>query len=50
MSDTDRILSSIKAQRPLADACTSCAYSKVYCHCVTYLDGADVRCCPDCSH
>lgn len=48
MSDHDRILSSITAQRTLEDGCLSCAYSRVYCRAVLYLDSEP--CCSGCSH
>lgn len=50
MSDTDRILATAKAQRTLTDGCTACNMSKVYCRCVTYIDGPNTRCCTACSH
>lgn len=46
MSDTDRLLS--YAERVLEDGCTACNYSKVYCHCVMYIDGKP--CCSACTH
>lgn len=48
MSDTDRLIST--ATRILEDGCTNCNHSKVYCRCVTYIDGPDTRCCTACSH
>lgn len=47
MSDTDRILAA--GLRILDDGCSSCAYSKVYCRAVTYIEGPPARCCDNCS-
>ena len=48
MNDTDRLLS--YGKRVLTDGCGSCGFSLVYCRCVTYTEGNDARCCPDCDH
>lgn len=48
MSDTDRLLA--YGERILEDGCTHCNYSKVYCHCVNYIEGNNARCCDQCSH
>lgn len=48
MSDDDRLLAT--ASRVLEDGCDACGFSKVYCRCVTYIDGPDARCCAVCSH
>lgn len=48
MSDDDRLLAT--AERILDDACLSCDRSKVYCRCVMYIDGDNLKCCPSCSH
>lgn len=51
MSDTDRLLNTARQQqRILDDGCTHCNGSKVYCRCVTWIDGPNARCCPTCSH
>lgn len=34
--------------RVLDDGCDTCMFSKVYCRCVTYIDGQP--CCDDCTH
>jgi hypothetical protein len=48
VSDHDRLMSA--ATRILEDGCTACNMSKVYCRCVTYIDGPNNRCCGACSH
>lgn len=34
--------------RVLDDGCTTCMFSKVYCHAVTYIDSQP--CCDNCTH
>lgn len=48
MSDHDRLMA--YAERVLEDGCESCNHSKVYCHCVTYIEGNGALCCTACSH
>lgn len=48
MNDSDRLLST--AARSLDDGCDACNFSKVYCRCVTYIEGGDTLCCDACSH
>lgn len=51
MADDDRLLNTLTNQnavRRLADGCSACGFSEVYCRCVIYLDRGP--CCEACDH